>query len=155
MKPLPFVAIPGLIFSLVGLLLMTFFYVQGNVESSHLHTFILGAILVMGGVQIILSGFLMKTYSVIHGYENKRGIIELLMKYHSLEIFLVLGFFSASAGILIGLNIFLQWVSTNFGFLSEISTAIMSLVLIVIGIQIFLFAVFQSMMLLNENNDNP
>jgi hypothetical protein len=96
----------------------------------------------------------MKTYSVIHGYENKKGIIELLMKYHSLEIFLVLGFFLASAGILLGLNIFLHWVSTNFGFLSEISTAIISLVLIVTGIQIFLFAVFQSMMLLNENNNS-
>jgi glycosyltransferase involved in cell wall biosynthesis len=152
MKPLPFVAIPGFMFSLIGLMLMTFFYVQGNVESSHLHTFILGAILVIGGVQIVLSGFLMKTYSVIHGYENKQGIIEILMKYHSLEIFLVLGFFSVAAGIFIGLNIFLQWVSTNFGFLSEISTAIFSLVLIVSGIQIFLFAVFQSMMLLNENN---
>jgi uncharacterized protein YacL len=126
--------------------------VQGDIETSHLHTFILGAILMMGGVQVIISGFLMKTYSVIHGYENKQGIIEVLMKYHSLEIFLVVGFLLASAGVLIGLNIFLRWVSTNFGFLSEISTAIISLVLIVTGIQIFLFAVFQSMMLLNENN---
>jgi glycosyltransferase involved in cell wall biosynthesis len=154
MKPLPFIAVPGFLFSLVGLLLMAFFYIQGNIESSHLHTFILGAILMMGGLQVVLSGFLMKTYSVIHGYEKKQGIIEILMKYHSLEIFLVLGFFLAAGGIFIGLNIFLHWISTNFGFLSEISTAITSLVLIVTGIQIFLFAVFQSMMLLNENN-NP
>jgi len=75
------------------------------------------------------------------------------MTYHNLELFLVLGFFLISVGILLGLNIFLQWILTNFGFLSEISTAIFSLVLIVTGIQIFLFAVFQSMMLLNENND--
>jgi hypothetical protein len=74
------------------------------------------------------------------------------MKYHSLEIFLVLGFLSIFAGILLGFNIFLRWVSTSFGFLSEISTAIFSLVLIVCGLQVFLFAVFQSMMLLNENN---
>jgi glycosyltransferase involved in cell wall biosynthesis len=153
MKPLPFVAVPGFIFSLVGLLLMSFFYLQGDIESSHLHAFILGAIFMIGGIQVILSGFLMKTYSVIHGYENKIGIIEIMMKYHNLEIFLVLGFLLAAAGILLGLNIFLRWVSTNFGFLSEISTAIISLVLIVTGIQIFLFAVFQSMMLLNENNN--
>ena len=151
MKPLPFIAVPGFLFSLVGLLLMAFFY---DIESSHLHTFILGAILMMGGVQVVLSGFLMKTYSVIHGYENKEGIIKILMKYHSLEIFLVLGFLLASAGVLVGLNIFLHWASTKFGFLSEISTAIISLVLIVTGIQIFLFAVFQSMMLLNENNNH-
>jgi len=154
MKPLPFIAVPGFLFSLVGLLLMAFFYVQGDIESSHLHTFILGAILIIGGMQVVLSGFLMKTYSVIHGYENKQGIIKLLMKYHSLEIFLVLGFLLTSAGVLTGLNIFLQWVLTNFGFLSEISTAIISLVLIVTGIQIFLFAVFQSMMLLNEDNNH-
>jgi glycosyltransferase involved in cell wall biosynthesis len=152
MKPLPFIAVPGFLFSLIGLLLMAIFYLQGDIESSHLHMFILGAILVIGGIQVVLSGFLMKTYSVIHGYEKKQGFIELLMKYHSLEIFLILGFFSIFAGGVLGFNIFLHWVSTSFGFLSEISNAIFSLVLIVSGIQIFLFAVFQSMMLLNENN---
>jgi len=152
MKPLPFIAVPGFLFSLVGLMLMVFFSINGDIESSHLHTFILGAILVIGGIQVVLSGFLMKTYSVIHGYEKKQGFIEFLMKYHSLEIFLVVGFLSIFAGILLGFNIFLHWVLTDFGFLSEISTAIFSLVLIVSGIQIFLFAVFQSMMLLNENN---
>ena len=135
-------------------LLMVLFSINGDIESSHLHSFILGAILVIGGIQVFLSGFLMKTYSVIHGYEKKQGFIEFLMKYHSLEIFLVLGFLSIIAGVVLGLNIFLRWVSTNFGFLSEISTAIISLVLIVTGIQIFLFAVFQSMMLLNENNNH-
>ncbi len=154
MKPLPFIAVPGFLFSLVGFLLMVFFYLQGDIESSHLHVFILGAILVIGGIQVVLSGFLMKTYSVIHGYEKKQGFIEILMKYHSLEIFLVLGFFSIFAGVVLGFNIFVRWISTSFGFLSEISTAILSLVFIVCGIQIFLFAVFQSMMLLNENN-NP
>jgi glycosyltransferase involved in cell wall biosynthesis len=152
MKPLPFIAVPGFLLSVLGILLMVLFSLNGSIESSHLHSFILGAILVIGGIQVILSGFLMKTYSIIHGYENKAGIIEILMKYHNLEIFLVLGFLLAAAGILLGLNIFLRWVMANFGFLSEISTAIISLVLIVTGIQIFLFAVFQSMMLLNENN---
>jgi glycosyltransferase involved in cell wall biosynthesis len=152
MKPLPFIAVPGFLFFVIGILLMAFFSFNGDIESSHLHTFILGAILVIGGIQVVLSGFLMKTYSVIHGYEKKQGFIEFLMKYHSLEIFLVLGFLSIFAGILLGFNIFLHWVLTDFGLLSEISTAIFSLVLIVSGIQIFLFAVFQSMMLLNENN---
>jgi hypothetical protein len=154
MKPLPFIAVPGFLLSLIGFLLMVFFYLQGDIESSHLHVFILGAILMIGGLQVVLSGFLMKTYSVIHGYEKKQGFIEILMKYHSLEIFLVLGFFSIFAGVVLGFNIFVRWISTSFGFLSEISTAILSLVFIVCGIQIFLFAVFQSMMLLNENN-NP
>jgi glycosyltransferase involved in cell wall biosynthesis len=154
MKPLPFIAIPGSIFAAVGLLLMTFFYVKGNVEASHLHTFILGAIMVMGGLQVVLSALLMKTYSVIHGYEKKTGIIELFMRYHNLEKFLLSGAFLAFFGILIGFNIIIQWISENFGILSQISTAIISLVLVTTGLQIFLFAVFHSMMLLNENNSS-
>ena len=154
MKPLPFVAIPGFIFSLVGVLLMAFFSLQGNVELSHLHTFILGAILIMGGLQIILTGFLMKTYSIIHGYETKAGIIERFMNYKNIEKLLVLGFVLLFLGVLIGINILIQWVSVSFGFLSEISTAILALVFIVSGVQVVLFAVFQSMMLLNENNNH-
>lgn len=154
MKPLPFIAIPGIIFAAVGFLLMSFFYLTGNVESSHLHTFILGAIMVMGGLQVVLTAILMKTYSVIHGYERKIGIIELFMRYHNLEKFLLSGAFLTFFGILLGLNIIIRWISENFGFLSQISEAIISLVLITTGLQIFLFAVFQSMMLLNENNSS-
>jgi glycosyltransferase involved in cell wall biosynthesis len=152
MKPLPFIAIPGIIFAAIGILLMSFFYVKGNVESSHLHTFILGAIMLMGGMQVVVSALLMKTYSVIHGYEKKTGVIELFMRYHNLEKFLLSGALLAFIGILLGINIFIRWISESFGFISQISEAIISLVLITTGIQIFLFAVFQSMMLLNENN---
>ncbi len=153
MKPLPFIAIPGIAFSVLGLLLMAFFYAQGDIESSHLHTFILGAIMLIGGIQVFLTGFLMKTYSVVHRYEKKVGFIELLMDYHNLEKFILAGFLLVLTGILFGISIFIHWISVNFGYLSQISTAIISLVLIISGIQIFLFAVFQSMMLLNENND--
>jgi hypothetical protein len=110
--------------------------------------------MMMGGLQVVLTALLMKTYSVIHGYEKKTGIIELFMRYHNLEKFLMSGAFLAFFGILLGLNIIIQWISENFGFLSEISTAIISLVLITTGLQVFLFAVFQSMMLLNENNSS-
>jgi hypothetical protein len=152
MKPLPFIAIPGILFGSVGFLLMTFFYLEGDVESSHLHTFILGAMMMMGGLQVVLTALLMKTYSVIHGYEKKIGIIELFMRYHNLEKFLMIGAVLVFLGIFLGLNIVIQWISENFGFLSLISTAIIALVLITTGLQIFLFAIFQSMMLLNENN---
>jgi hypothetical protein len=109
--------------------------------------------MVMGGIQVILTGFLMKTYSVVHGYEKKSGLIELLMNYHNLEKFILAGILLALIGILFGLSIFIRWIAVNFGALSQISTAIISLVFIVSGIQIFLFAVFQSMMLLNENDN--
>ena len=55
MKPLPFIAVPGFLFTLIGILLMVFFSINGDIESSHLHTFILGAILVIGGIQVVSS----------------------------------------------------------------------------------------------------
>ncbi|OPX65149.1 MULTISPECIES: glycosyltransferase family 2 protein [unclassified Methanoregula] len=152
MKPLPFIAVPGSIFAATGLVLMGFFYLKGDVESSHLHTFILSAMMLMGGIQVVVSALLMKTYSVIHGYENKAGIIELFMRYHNLEKFLMFGSALAFLGVLTGLNIFLHWIRTGFGGLSQIAEAIISLVLITTGLQVFLFAIFQSMMLLNETN---
>jgi hypothetical protein len=131
---------------------MTYFYIQGDIESSHLHSFILGAILIMGGLQVVLTAFEMKTYSIIHGYERKAGIIELVMNYHNLEKFLILGSLVLLGGFVLGINILIRWVSIGFGVLSESSTAIISLVLIISGLQILFFSIFQSMMLLNENN---
>jgi uncharacterized membrane protein YphA (DoxX/SURF4 family) len=76
------------------------------------------------------------------------------MQYHNLEKFLLLGACLVLAGVLLGFNIIIKWFAVSFGFLSEISTAIAALVLIVSGIQVFLFTVFQSMMILNENNNH-
>jgi glycosyltransferase involved in cell wall biosynthesis len=152
MKPMPFVAIPGSLFSLIGLVLMGFFYLKGNVESSHLNTFILGAMMVIGGLQVIISGFLMKTYSVIHGYEERKGLIAVFMSYHNLEKFIAAGALLFIIGVFIGFNLLIRWISLSFGMLSDISTAIIALVFIVTGLQVVLFAIFQSMMLLNENN---
>ena len=94
-------------------------------------------------MQVILTAFLMKTYSVIHGYENKAGIITLFMQYSTLEKFLVVGIILILGGIIVGLNILVQWISISFGMLSEISTAIIALILIVTGMQVFLFAIFR------------
>ena len=94
----------------------------------------------------------MKTYSVIHGYEKKAGIIEIFMRYHNLEKFPYPGFFPGVATDSSGSQCFLPLDYFQFRIPLPISTAIISLVLIVTGIQIFLFAVFQSMMLLNENH---
>ncbi|MEI8331864.1 MAG: hypothetical protein WCF90_09520 [Methanomicrobiales archaeon] len=87
---------------------MAFFYLQGDFESSNLNTFILSVILIMGGLQVDLNGVLMKTYSVIHGYETKNGIIERIMNKENLETFLRLGSALLSIGTLMGINILIK-----------------------------------------------
>lgn len=150
-KPLPFLIIPGIIFSLIGGGLLALFYLQGNVEKSHLNSFLLAALLLSGGVQTVFSGVTIKTYSILSGYDEKKGLMGKLMDYHSLELFLVIGGILVLAGIVTGLYLLSVWVESGFGFLPQISLAVLTLLSIIIGLQVLFFAIFMSMMLLNEN----
>ena len=152
MKPVPFLAIPGLIFSFFGVLLMTLFFITGNIETSHLHSFILGSILLIGGVQIIIMGINTEVYSIVNGYQEKTKLMAFFLTYHSLEKFLLLGGALIIAGIFLGASIVFQWISENFGELSQISTSVVSLSLIIIGIQVISCSIFISMMLLNNGD---
>lgn len=150
-KPTLFIAVPGVVFSSLGIFLMAVSSLGGNIETTHLHSFILGAMLLIAGVQALLMSTIINVYSVIHGYEKKIGFISTVMSYHNLEKFLVFGGALILLGIVAGFNIVIPWIASNFGQISQISTAIISLLLITTGIQIMFFAIFISMMLLNEN----
>jgi hypothetical protein len=73
------------------------------------------------------------------------------MNYHSLELLLLAGGILILIGLVIGLQIITRWVARGFGALTEFSNAIVSMVFIVSGLEILFFAIFISMMLLNEN----
>jgi glycosyltransferase involved in cell wall biosynthesis len=152
MKPVPFLAIPGCIFSLLGVLLMTLFFLSGNIETSHLHSFILGSILLIGGVQVVIMGINTEVYSIINGYQEKTRLMSFFLTYHSLEKFLLLGGAFIVSGILLGATIIMDWVRESFGEISQISTSVISLSLIIIGIQVIFCSIFISMMLLNNGN---
>jgi glycosyltransferase involved in cell wall biosynthesis len=151
MRPIPFLAFPGIFLACIGFALMGIFYMTG-IEGSRLHSFILGALLLLGGTQGVFMGILISTYSVIHGYQEKSGFMKIIMNYHSLEKFLVLGGMLVLAGILVGAYIIYKWVASGFGELSEISTAIVALLLLIMGMEVLFLSIFTSMMLLNENN---
>jgi glycosyltransferase involved in cell wall biosynthesis len=151
-KPVPFIAIPVLIFSLIGGVLMTLFYLWGNVEFSHLHSFILGAILLIGGVQVVIAGIETEVYSITHGYQEKTRLMAAFLNYHSLEKFLVLGGLFIIGGTLVGASIFMRWVYANFGEISQISAGVVALSMILIGIQVITCSVFISMMLLSNGD---
>jgi glycosyltransferase involved in cell wall biosynthesis len=151
MRPVPFLALPGILFAAIGLLLMTLFYLTGNLETSRFNSFILGTLLLLGGLQAFLTGVEISVYSIVHGYLEKRGIVGRIMNYHSLEELLLAGGILILVGFVLGLQIIARWVARGFGALTEFSTAIISMVLIVSGLQVIFFAIFTSMMLLNEN----
>ena len=152
-KPVPFLAIPGLIFSLVGVVLMTLFFLEGNVEFSHLHSFILGSILLIGGIQVIIMGIETEVYSIIHGYMEKTTTMKYFLNYHSLEKVLIVGGLLIIGGFITGTSVLMSWVYADFGEISHISTSVIALSMILIGIMVISCSILISMMLLQNGDD--
>ena len=155
LKPMPFLTIPGIFCAFFGVLLMAAFYTSTDDPSARLHSFILGAILMTGGFQLFLSGLIIKVYSVVHGFDKREGFVEKIINYQNLEKFLAAGTLLIVAGLVVGGLIFLDWVRSGFGPLSQITNAVLSLSLIIIGLEIAFMAVFISMMCLNDEEASP
>ncbi|MCP1663181.1 MULTISPECIES: glycosyltransferase family 2 protein [Methanocalculus] len=152
-RPIPFIAVPGLVFTFFGLFMMLFFYLQGDIETSSMHSFILAALAFIGGLQALLMGVMIKVYSVIHGYSDKSRFIGQFMHYYNLERELILGLLLICGGVAIGLGIIYEWVAGGFGDLYQITNAVWSLTLFLSGMQIVFSAIIISMMLVNQKSD--
>jgi glycosyltransferase involved in cell wall biosynthesis len=151
LKPMPFLTIPGIFFALFGFLMMAAFYASSEGPAGRTHSFILGAILFTGGFQLLVSGLMIKVYSVVHGFERPEGVVGTLLNYQHLEIFLAAGIVVILAGLVIGGFILQDWIQSGFGPLSQITNAVLSLSLVIIGLEISFIAVFISMMCLNSD----
>ncbi len=151
LKPIPFLTIPGLFFALFGLVMMAAFYTSSESPSGRTHSFILGAILFTGGVQVLASGLLIKVYSAVHGFDRPEGYVKALLNYQHLEVFLVAGMGIILAGLVLGGSIICDWIQSGLGPLYQITNAVLSLSLVIIGLEISFIAVFISMMCLNSD----
>jgi len=147
LEPIPFFVIPGLIFAIIGIALISLLALGGT--EAHIHTLILGGFLLVGGMQALITGALVNVYSVIHGYGVRGRVTEKILQYHNLERLLVAGGILIGIGIIIGIFIIAEWIQSGYGSLSQIANAIISLSSISIGVQIIFFAIFVSMMRLN------
>lgn len=151
LKPMPFLTIPGVFFAFFGLLMMAAFYASSEDPSGRTHSFILGAILFTGGFQLLVSGVTIKVYSAAHGFEKPEGLVKTFLNYQNLELFLAAGVGMILAGLVIGGFILQDWIQSGFGPLSQITNAVLSLSLVIIGLEISFIAVFISMMCLNSD----
>ena len=156
-KPVPFLVLPGLQVFLLGLMLSITILIQGNVETSHMHSLIFGSIFVIIGFQTIATGIYMKAYAAVHGLCEKTGFIKKLLDYHSLEKEIILGVALLLLGLALGLKVVLTWINTGSGSLSEIENAVIAMLLAAVGLQTIFTAIFLSVLLLEKgegNNEN-
>lgn len=152
-NPTPFFYIPGLLLFILGAFMTLTLAMRGNVETTSLHSFILGSMLAIIGTQIIATGIYMKVYGILHNKIEKTGVTAKLLDYHSLEYGLVIGILLFFAGMVLGSNILIKWISSGYGSLSEVGNAVISVVLAALGIQILFSTLIISIFML-EKKDN-
>lgn len=145
-RPVPFLLVPGTLALVFGLALFMGVYLQGG---SRMHSSILGGLLAIIGYQMLLAGLHFEAFGVSYGLTHS-GRIKSLMSYHSLEKELVLGMILLAAGVLLGLKVLLSWGASGFGELDAASSAMMAMILSILGIQTIFSGMFISLLLLNN-----
>lgn len=149
MRPLMFLMIPGLVFSILGIILMAVLWISRPVADHGLHSFVLGAIFLTGGVQVFLMGFSLKAYAVTHDFDEAIALMHSLITYRSLEQMLFLGCGLLGCGVIGGIWVLSDWISHGYGALSQVTSTVLVLCLVIIGLQFIFTAILVSMMVLS------
>jgi glycosyltransferase involved in cell wall biosynthesis len=153
-NPTPFFYIPGLLLFMLGAFMTLTLAIQGNVEITKLHSFILGSMLAIIGMQLVTTGGYMKVYGIMHNKIERKGFTAKLLDYHSLEAGLMIGIILFIGGMIVGSKVVFKWASSGYGSLSEVGNAVISMVLIAVGIQVTLFALIISIFILDKKDNN-
>jgi hypothetical protein len=152
-RPVPFLYLPGAFVFLLGFLITASLLLSEKAADNRLHSFILGSMLLIIGGQILATGVYMKTYGLLHGIYRDDIISKKLLNYHSLEKELLGGSIILALGFILGLKVVYTWISTGYGSLTEIGSAVISMVLAAVGLQLIFSAIFVSVMLLDVDTE--
>ena len=152
-QPVPFLYVPGAFVFILGLLITVSLLLTESAAYNRLHSFILGSMLLIIGGQILATGGYMKTYGMIHGMYRDDRTGKKLLSYHSLEKELLGGSLILGSGLVLGLKVTYTWISSGYGSLEEIESAVISMVLAAVGLQLIFSAIFVSVMLLEVDTD--
>src|SRR5665811_801230 len=145
-------SIPGFLVLLLGIFLTGTLSIRGNVETTSLHSYILGSMLLIIGAQMIATGGYMKVYGMVHNRIDKTGITAKLLDYHSLEFGLLFGILLFFAGIVWGSGLILKWIHSGCGSLSEVGTAVASMTMAALGIQVIFSTLIISIFILETED---
>jgi len=149
-RPVPFLLVPGLAALAFGLILSAVVYLQGG---SRMHSLILGGLLLIIGYQMFLAGLYFEAFAKSLGLSTG-GTIGRMVSYHSLEKELMAGFLLLGAGVLIGLQVLMRWGASGFGALDAAMSAMIAMILSILGIQTLFSGIFISLLLLNNGQQD-
>lgn len=149
-RPGPFLLIPGLIALIFGLILAMAVYLEGG---SRMHSLILGGLLLIIGYQMLLAGLHFRAFGATWGLSRSNGMKKLI-SYHSLEKELIAGLALLATGIIVGLGVLLKWRGSGFGSLDAAQSAMIAMILSILGIQTIFSGMFISLLLLYSDQQD-
>jgi glycosyltransferase involved in cell wall biosynthesis len=138
--------VPGAGLFLVGFLAMIAIVADLNLLGRQwdLHAMIAASMLAIAGVQVISLGLGARAYGVYHLGERDRLFDRL--DGVRLEHGLIAGALTFVAGFAVSAGVLVTWIDRGFGALTEERLAVLSLTLIVVGLQIVFTAFFLSIL---------
>ncbi len=130
--------LPGLIMAAIGALVMALVVARLDVfgRAWDIHTMIAGALLLIVGTQVLALGLCAHAYGTYFMGDRDPWFDRMRARFR-LEHGLLLGGVVTVAGLVIAAVIVGIWVNRGFGQLSEERLAVLSVTLLIVGIQIF------------------
>jgi glycosyltransferase involved in cell wall biosynthesis len=130
--------LPGLIMAAIGALVMALVVARLDVfgRAWDIHTMIAGALLLIVGTQVLALGLCAHAYGTYFMGDRDPWFDRMRARFR-LEHGLLLGGIVTIAGLVIAAVIVGIWVNRGFGQLSEERLAVLSVTLLIVGIQVF------------------
>lgn len=143
--------LPGLVFLLLGLLLLVPLSV-GFQEIGYLrfgyHWSLLGSLLAVIGFQTIIIGLFTKVYSCAHKYISADKFMANFERVFSLERCLLVGGAIFLGGFGLNLVVLFEWLNSNFGALQRVGLVSLASTMMIFGLQTIFSSFFIAIMYL-------
>lgn len=141
--------IPSILITVLGVFLLIYVLFFNPIRT---HTLIFGSLLILIGIQTFFFGVSGKVYSKQIGFRREDYITQLFSSYSFLEKIMTLGAILLVFGVITGYTVLSAWFKAGFSSLSEFNSAILSMLMIFVGLQLILSSIFLSMFLLVEKD---
>lgn len=141
--------IPGLVFFVLGFIGLILSGLGKLVFAGHVfdvHAMICFTFIALLGFQIINIGLFAKKYALANGFIKKDWVMHLFEKFFKLESGLLIGGAGLVTGAVGVLVIFARWISSGMGELNEVMACLLSLFVLVAGVQVLFSAFFLSLL---------
>jgi glycosyltransferase involved in cell wall biosynthesis len=147
--------LPGLVMWILGMLIMAALLPGPLPLGSHaydVHVMILGASLALLGFQVFNLGIYARTFAVTEHFDEQDAFLTWFWRHFSLEKGLLVGGLTFLLGLAIDVYILVLWINRDFGPLYEVRTALVAMVLLVMGAQTAFASFFLSMLGIRRAN---